>query len=75
MVGIAPANVTLPTITGEAREGKVLTVDNGTWSGTAPFTFSYQWYSCPGGGGVCTALSHTRRASRSAPCTSGASWW
>ena len=62
VVGIAPANVTLPTITGEAREGKVLTVDNGTWSGTAPFTFSYQWYSCPGGGGVCTALSHTAQS-------------
>ena len=62
VVGIAPANTTLPTITGTTTEGQVLTVANGTWSGTAPLTFGYTWFSCPGGGGVCDTLAHSSQS-------------
>lgn len=39
--GGAPANTLLPSIAGIAQEGQVLTVREGTWSGSPVFT--YQW--------------------------------
>jgi hypothetical protein len=46
VVGAAPANTALPAITGTAKEGQLLTVTTGTWSGTAPITYAYQWQQC-----------------------------
>ena len=43
----APANVTLPSVSGIAQEGGVLTAWPGVWSG-AP-TFAYQWQTDGGG--------------------------
>ena len=62
-VGIAGASTaatpptvrTLPTITGVAEVGRTLTATNGTWSGTEPITFSYQWGRCGGAG--CVAIA------------------
>lgn len=39
---VIPANTVLPAITGTAQVGQVLTVTNGTWTGTSP-TFARQW--------------------------------
>ncbi len=41
-----PANVSAPTIEGPARDGEALKANVGTWSGTKPITYSYQWESC-----------------------------
>jgi hypothetical protein len=39
-----PVNVIPPVIAGKALVGSVLkVVDNGTWTGTSPITFTYQW--------------------------------
>jgi large repetitive protein len=46
IVGIAPVNTALPAISGLLEIGKVLSVSNGNWSGTAPMTFKYQWQLC-----------------------------
>ena len=42
LLAAAPVNVTLPTISGTAQEGQVLTVANGTWT-NSPSSFTYQW--------------------------------
>jgi hypothetical protein len=41
-----PTNTTRPTITGTLVVGKVLTAHVGSWSGTAPITYSFQWQRC-----------------------------
>jgi uncharacterized repeat protein (TIGR02543 family) len=33
-------------LTGKAKVGKSITVAPGLWNGTAPITYTYQWYSC-----------------------------
>jgi hypothetical protein len=52
-----PRNVTPPTISGEPVLGQTQTADPGTWSGTQPITFTYQWRSCNRTGGGCTSIS------------------
>jgi hypothetical protein len=44
--GIAPTNTVLPSVTGVLKDGQVLTANAGTWSGTAPISYSYQWQLC-----------------------------
>lgn len=39
-----PINLVLPVITGTAAAGNVLTCSTGTWTGTTPITYTYQWY-------------------------------
>ena len=40
---IAPSNTVAPVISGTAVVGQVLSSTTGTWTGTAPITYSYQW--------------------------------
>ncbi len=42
----APANVVPPSISGTQREGQVLTAAQGSWSGSGPITYSYEWLRC-----------------------------
>jgi hypothetical protein len=51
-----------PAISGTPIVGNVLTASNGSWSGTGPFNYTYQWLRCPasgsgGNGEGCTAIS------------------
>jgi len=39
----APVNTVNPTITGTPAVGSTLTATSGTWTGTAPITYEYQW--------------------------------
>jgi hypothetical protein len=41
-----PRNTSLPAISGQPRVGHQLTVSDGTWTGSQPITFSYQWFRC-----------------------------
>lgn len=52
----APAYTTQPSISGTAKEGQTLTVVTGTWTGTAPITFGYQWLRCDAAGKSCNAI-------------------
>jgi len=52
-----PADVELPTISGEAKEGKTLSASTGTWAGTEPFSYAYQWQLCNSEGESCANIS------------------
>ena len=59
---VAPTNTAEPSISGRAEQGAQLTSSTGTWTGTQPITFAYQWVRCgtDGGqpdGGNCTLVS------------------
>ena len=53
---VPPTNASPPSIAGVAQLGATLTADEGTWSGTAPFTFSYQWRRCNAAGAACVDI-------------------
>jgi hypothetical protein len=58
----APQPTGEPTISGTPVIGNVLTASNGSWSGTGPFNYTYQWLRCPasgsgGNGEGCTAIT------------------
>ncbi len=41
-----PVNTALPALSGVAKDGQTLTTSNGSWSGTTPMTYAYQWVRC-----------------------------
>jgi hypothetical protein len=51
-----PTNSAVPTIAGTPKPGQTLTAAPGTWNGTAPIAFAYQWESCDGVGASCVAV-------------------
>jgi hypothetical protein len=59
---VRPTSTTAPSIKGTLARGKTLTAANGTWTGTAPITFSYQWQRCPLTGTNCTAIALATRS-------------
>ena len=48
-----PSNTALPTIAGEAQQGQVLSAAAGSWSGTQPISYAYQWQRCDTSGANC----------------------
>jgi uncharacterized protein YukE len=50
---VAPANSSPPTISGNATVGSTVTANPGTWSGSTPITFQYQWQICGANGEAC----------------------
>ncbi len=55
--GILPANTVLPSISGLLKVGQLLSTSAGTWSGTAPISYTYQWQLCNLGGGDCSNIA------------------
>ncbi|HXV57300.1 MAG TPA: DNRLRE domain-containing protein [Gaiellaceae bacterium] len=54
--GEPPASVAPPTVSGTLRIGETLTAAPGTWTGTPPIAFSFQWLRCGLVGGGCEEL-------------------
>lgn len=40
---VLPSNIVAPVISGTNTVGSILTTTNGTWSGSTPITYTYQW--------------------------------
>jgi fibronectin-binding autotransporter adhesin len=53
----APVNTAIPVISGSAQTGQILTTSDGTWSGSPPPTFTYEWQRCNSAGSGCAVLS------------------
>jgi Concanavalin A-like lectin/glucanases superfamily/Calcineurin-like phosphoesterase len=54
--GVAPTNLVPPTISGTVQAGQMLSADPGSWSGTAPISYAYQWQRCDSGVGDCADI-------------------
>ena len=53
----SPTNTAPPTISGTAREGQTLSASSGSWSGTDPISYSYQWHRCSSSVSDCVAIA------------------
>lgn len=53
----APANTALPTITGSAAKDQTLVAGTGSWTGTIPISFTFQWQRCDSAGASCVPIS------------------
>jgi hypothetical protein len=54
---VPPSNTASPTISGTPQQGQTLTAAPGSWSGTAPLGYAYQWKRCDTVGAACAAIS------------------
>ncbi len=48
---VVPSNTVEPVISGTAEQGRTLTATRGSWTGTEPITYTYQWVRCGSDGG------------------------
>ncbi len=54
---LLPSNLGLPSITGLLQDGSALSGVLGSWGGTGPLSYSYQWLLCDGEGEGCKQIS------------------
>ena len=58
VLGDAPVNTVSPKIlAGSIEIGSTITSDTGTFAGSTPFHFTYQWQRCQAAGQPCTAIT------------------
>lgn len=53
----APSNHSRPSIHGNIATGSTVTANPGTWNGSTPMSFQYQWQVCGGNGGACHGIA------------------
>ncbi len=52
-----PVQTTPPSISGTPQQGRTLTASPGSWGGTQPISYAYQWQRCDTSGANCAAIS------------------
>jgi PKD repeat protein len=69
-----PENLASPAVQGVPRVGLILTATTGTWTGSEPLAFSYQWLSCDDSGDPCVPIPAATEATYAlAPADFGSS--
>jgi hypothetical protein len=68
---VAPTNTALPSISGTATVGEVLTATTGSWSGTNPITFTYAWKQCDANGGNCKDVANNNKSTYTLVASNG----
>ncbi len=53
VLGVGPKDTEAPSVSGEAKEGQLLTASSGKWSGTEPILYEYEWLRCNTSGAEC----------------------
>ena len=53
---VMPSNVAPPAVSGTTQQGQTLATSAGSWNGTAPISYAYQWQRCNASGGACVAI-------------------
>ena len=53
----APRNTVPPTISGTPVVGRVLTLNRGTWTGSQPISYRYEWRRCDSNGNGCVPIA------------------
>jgi hypothetical protein len=55
-----PSNASAPTISGNAVVNNTLRASPGSWNGTPPFSYAYQWLRCDATGSTtsCSAITN-----------------
>jgi hypothetical protein len=62
VVQLKPANTAAPTLSAiDYTPGRRVTASTGSWSGTDPLSFRYQWFRCDSDGRECEAIDGARR--------------
>jgi hypothetical protein len=54
---VSPSSTTQPVASGVTKQGHLLAADPGSWSGTQPLSYGYQWHRCGSSGEVCSAVA------------------
>jgi len=54
----APSEQAPPNISGVAQQNRTLTANPGSWNGTTPITFAYQWQRCDSSGNSCGDITN-----------------
>jgi hypothetical protein len=60
--GTGPANSVLPVVSGPLQQGQILRATSGSWNGTTPLTFAYQWQRCSAAGAACVSIASANGA-------------
>jgi hypothetical protein len=60
---LTPLNTSAPAILGIARLGSTLAASTGSWSGSSPMAYGYQWSRCDATGANCVPIVGASRAS------------
>ena len=51
-----PGNTAPPVVSGTARDGATVTATTGSWNGTQPLVYGYQWQRCDSTGASCSDI-------------------
>ena len=57
VVLVPPANTVAPAVSGSTKAGSTLTATQGTWAGSNPLAYSYQWRRCDASGANCVDIA------------------